>query len=80
MRKMAWDETRGREVTAGAWRACAPSNGILIQHFTEQSGQAEHVRWPDLAWRPQLLNRACFPNVFDHKAASCVLGIAHGLA
>lgn len=77
---MAWVEIRGSGVTVVAWRACAPSNGILIQYFTKQSSQTEHVRQPDLACRPQLLNLACFPNVFDHKAAICVLGIVHGLA
>lgn len=80
MSEMTWDEVSGSGVTAVAWRAGAPPNGILIQDFNEQSGHTEHVRRPGLSCRPPSLNLACFPNAFDHKAASCGPGIAHGLA
>lgn len=78
---MAWDDQRQRGDRGGLESMTPPPpHGILIQDFNEQSGHTEHVRRQGLACRPPLLNLACFPNAFDHKAASCGPGIAHGLA
>lgn len=54
--------------------------GFSFRIFEEQSTQTKHVRRSDSAWRPQLLNLKCFPNVFDHKTAYCALGTVRALA